>query len=120
MNNLVSELGGFEDDISALRAQETTTLFVTSPTAESDGRWMYLITSGGGKALDPTTSSTSGSPTTPSNHYMQRLDAWSTKQTDLAVRHQIRRALEDQKRTDVLGFLISTTGHASAHVRAAG
>ena len=54
------------------------------------------------------------------NLYMQRLDAWSTKQTDLAVRHQIRRALEDQKRTDVLGFLISTTGHASAHVRAAG
>ena len=54
------------------------------------------------------------------NHYMQRLDAWSTKQTDLAVRHQIRRALEDQKLTDVLGFLISTTGHASAHVRAAG
>ena len=54
------------------------------------------------------------------NHHVQRLDAWSTKQTDLAVRHQIRRALEDQKRTDALGFLISTTGHASAHVRAAG
>jgi len=54
------------------------------------------------------------------NHYMQRLDAWNTKQTDLAVRHQIRRALEDQKRTDVLGFLISTAGLASAHVREAG
>lgn len=54
------------------------------------------------------------------NHHVHRLDAWSTKQTDLAVRHQIRRALEDQKRTYVLGFLISTTGLASAHVRAAG
>ena len=54
------------------------------------------------------------------NHYMQRLDAWGTRQTDLAVRHQVRRGLEDQNQTHVLGFLISTTGLASAHVRAAG
>ena len=53
LNNLVSGLDGFEEDNTALRAQELTTLFVTAPTAESDGRCMYFITPENGKAFVP-------------------------------------------------------------------
>lgn len=53
LNNLANGLDGFQDDSSALRAMELTTLFATAPTAESDGRCLYFITDEGGKAFVP-------------------------------------------------------------------
>lgn len=53
LNNLVSALDGFEEDNAALHAQEMTTLFVTAPTAQSNGQCKYLLADEGGKAFVP-------------------------------------------------------------------
>ena len=53
LTNLANGLDGFEDDTTALRAMELTTLFVTAPTAESNGRCMYFLTDDGSKAFVP-------------------------------------------------------------------
>lgn len=53
LTNLANGLDGFEDDNAVLRAQELTTLFITSPTSESNGRCMYFITDENTKAFVP-------------------------------------------------------------------
>ena len=55
LNNLADNLDGFQDDASFLQAQQQTTLFVTAPTAESNGRCLYFLTDDGGKAFVPNT-----------------------------------------------------------------
>ena len=55
LNNLADGLDGFQDDAAFLQAQQQTTLFVTAPTAESNGRCLYFLTDDGGKAFVPNT-----------------------------------------------------------------
>ena len=56
LNNLANGLDGFQDDSTALRAMELTTLFATAPTAVSDGRCIYFITDEGARHSFQTTS----------------------------------------------------------------
>lgn len=55
LNNLADNLDGFQDDAAFLQATQQTTLFVTAPTAESNGRCLYFLTESGGKAFVPNT-----------------------------------------------------------------
>lgn len=55
LNNLADNLDGFQDDATLLQAQQQTTLFVTAPTTESNGRCLYFLTEDMGKAFVPNT-----------------------------------------------------------------
>jgi len=56
ITNLANGLSGFtDDDNTVLQAMEQTTLFVTAPTAESNGRCLYFLTDNGSKAFVPNT-----------------------------------------------------------------
>jgi hypothetical protein len=55
LTNLADGLDGFQDDTTFLQATQQTTLFVTAPTTESNGRCLYFLTDDGSKAFVPNT-----------------------------------------------------------------